>query len=159
LPLIVLGPIGGRLAQTIGPFKIATLGLLFGALFMFLYGVMPTGGLIFTVAMVHSVFDGLTVSSTGVAVGLTVPQDRQAGAQGVLGAAQALAAGAMAVITGSLYEASGRVAAYSMCALTMVAFVGIGIWLARSEWTLKRAVGDSASDGPASSDVALVPLH
>ena len=43
LPLIVLGPIGGRLAQTIGPFKIATLGLLCGALFMFLYGVMPTG--------------------------------------------------------------------------------------------------------------------
>ena len=64
---------------------------------MFLYGVMPTGGAIFAVAMVHSVFDGLTVSSTGVAVGLTVPADRQAGAQGVLGAAQAMAAGAMAV--------------------------------------------------------------
>ena len=27
LPLIVLGPIGGRLAQTIGPFRLATLGL------------------------------------------------------------------------------------------------------------------------------------
>ena len=60
---------------------------------MFLYGVMPTGGLIFAVAMIHSLFDGLTVSSTGVAVGLTVPADRQAGAQGVLGAAQAMAAG------------------------------------------------------------------
>jgi MFS family permease len=159
LPLIVLGPIGGRLAQTIGPFKIATLGLLCGAMFMFLYGVMPTGGLIFTVAMVHSIFDGLTVSSTGVAVGLTVPEDRQAGAQGVLGAAQALAAGAMAVITGSLYEASGRVAAYSMCALTMVALVGVGIWLARSEWALKRPAGDSTTAGPTASDAALVPLH
>ena len=78
-----------------------------GALFMFLYGVMPTGGLIFAVAMIHSVFDGLTVSSTGVAVGMTVPEDRQAGAQGVLGAAQAMAAGIMAVVTGALYDQFG----------------------------------------------------
>ena len=68
-------------------------------MFMFLYGVMPTGGAIFAVAMVHSVCDGLTVSSTGVAVGLTVPIERQAGAQGVLGAAQAVSAGAMAMLT------------------------------------------------------------
>ena len=116
LPLIILGPIGGRLSQTVGPFKVATGGLLLGALFLFLYGVMPTGGRSSPIAMVHSIFDGLTVSSTGVAVGLTVPEDRQAGAQGVLGAAQAMAAGAMAVITGALYEVSGRLAAYSMCA-------------------------------------------
>ncbi len=47
LPLIILGPIGGRLSQTVGPFKVATGGLLLGALFLFLYGVMPTGGAIF----------------------------------------------------------------------------------------------------------------
>ena len=77
---------------------------------MFLYGVMPTGGAIFAVAMIHAVCDGITVSSTGVAVGLTVPIERQAGAQGVLGAAQAVSAGAMAVLTGALYEAFGRTA-------------------------------------------------
>jgi MFS family permease len=159
LPLIVLGPIGGRLSQTIGPFKVATGGLLFGALFMFLYGVMPTGGLIFTIAMIHSLFDGLTVSSTGVAVGLTVPADRQAGAQGVLGAAQALAAGAMAVITGALYEASGRLAAYTMCALTMAGLVAVGVWLARSQWSLKRAIADVSADGSPAADAPLLPLH
>jgi MFS family permease len=159
LPLIVLGPIGGRLSQTIGPFKVATGGLLCGALFMFLYGVMPTGGLIFAVAMIHSLFDGLTVSSTGVAVGLTVPADRQAGAQGVLGAAQAMAAGTMAVITGTLYEASGRVAAYSMCALVMAGLVAGGIWLARSEWGLKRPVVDVGHDDSSPEGASLVPLH
>ena len=50
--------------------------------------------------MLHAVSDGFTVSSTGVAVGMTVPEERQAGAQGVLGGAQALAAGIMAVVTG-----------------------------------------------------------
>lgn len=153
LPLIVLGPIGGRLSQTIGPFRVATVGLACGALFMFLYGVMPTGGAIFAVAMVHSVFDGLTVSSTGVAVGLTVPIERQAGAQGVLGAAQAVAAGAMAVLTGTLYESFGRTAAYSMCALAMLTMVATGLWLARSSWSIRRPIAVDHVDD------TLVPLH
>ena len=138
LPLIVLGPIGGRCAQVHGPFRIAALGLVAGALFMTLYGLMPSGGLIFAVAMLHAVSDGLTVSSTGVAVGMTVPDDRQAGAQGVLGGAQALAAGVMAVVTGALYDEFGRTVAYAVCAAVMLTLVAIGTWLARSAWSLKR---------------------
>jgi MFS family permease len=153
IPLVVLGPRGGRLAQTRGPFRVGSVGLLLGATFMFLYGVMPNGGLIFAVAMVHSVFDGLTVSSTGVAVGMTIPAERQAGAQGVLGAAEALAAGTMAVIAGKLYEVSGRTLAYAVCALAMVAMVGAGAWLSRSAWTLRRPLADVAPDDN------LVTLH
>jgi MFS family permease len=138
LPLIILGPIGGRWAQVYGPFRVAALGLVAGAIFMTLYGLMPTGGLIFAVAMMHAVSDGFTVSSTGVAVGMTVPDDRQAGAQGVLGGAQALAAGVMAVVTGALYDEFGRTVAYAVCAAVMLTLVAIGTWLARSAWTLKR---------------------
>jgi MFS family permease len=140
LPLIVLGGVAGRLAQTRGPFRVATVGLVLGALFMFLYGLMPTGGLVFTVAMFHAVSDGLTVSSTGVAVGLTAPESRQAGAQGVLGAAQALAAGVMAFVTAAVYDQSGRTAAYTMCAAVMIVFVAVGLWLARSAWALTRPI-------------------
>jgi MFS family permease len=153
LPLVLLGPIGGRLAQTKGPFRVGALGLLLGATFMFLYGVMPSGGLIFAVAMIHSVGDGLTVSSTGVAVGMTVPAERQAGAQGVLGAAEAVAAGLMAVVAGALYENFGRSLAYAVCALAMVAMVAVGSWLARSAWTLQRPLPDLDTDD------TLVTLH
>lgn len=138
LPLIVLGPRGGRLAQVHGPFRLATVGLLLGALFMSLYGVLPSGTWIFAVAMVHALADGLTVSSSGVAVGMVIPEDRQAGAQGVLGAAQALSAGIMAVVTAVLYDSFGRTTAYLVCAAVMVALVAIGAWLARSAWSLKR---------------------
>ncbi len=153
LPLIVLGPIGGRLAQTMGPFRLATLGLVGGATFMFLYGVMPTGGAIFAVAMIHAVCDGITVSSTGVAVGLTVPIERQAGAQGVLGAAQAVSAGAMAMLTGTLYEAFGRTAAYTMCAVVMLTMVGSGLWMARNAWSIRRPLATELTGD------TLVPLH
>ncbi|HSM66566.1 MAG TPA: MFS transporter [Ilumatobacteraceae bacterium] len=138
LPLIILGPIGGRWAQVYGPFRVATIGLVGGALFMTLYGLMPTGGWIFALAMVHAVSDGFTVSSTGVAVGMTVPEDRQAGAQGVLGGAQALAAGVMAVVTGTLYDEFGRTVAYAVCGVVMLTLVAIGVWLARSAWMLRR---------------------
>jgi MFS family permease len=146
LPLILLGPAGGRLAQTFGPFRLAALGLTAGAIFMSLYGLLPTGGLIFAVAMVHAVSDGLTISSTGVAVGMVVPDDRQAGAQGVLGAAQALAAGTMAIVATTLYDQFGRSTAYIVCGAVMLLMVAAGSWLARSEWSMKRPLSVVVAD-------------
>jgi MFS family permease len=138
LPLILLGPRGGRLSQVHGPFRIAALGLTLGAVFMSSYGLLPTGTWIFAVAMLHAIADGITVSSSGVAVGMVVPEERQAGAQGVLGAAQALSAGIMAVVTAALYDNFGRTTAYLVCATIMLVFVAVGTWLARSAWSLTR---------------------
>jgi MFS family permease len=137
LPLILLGSIGGRLAQRVGPFRVGTIGLLGGALFMALYGMVPTGGAMFAVAMVHAVNDGLTVSSTGVAVAMVVPAERQAGAQGVLGGFETLTAGITAPIVGLLYEHAGRGTAYGVAAAAMVVLVAIGVTLARSSWSIR----------------------
>ena len=114
------------------------IGLSLGALFMSLYGVLPTGTWIFAVAMVHAIADGLTVSSSGVAVGMVVPEERQAGAQGVLGAAQALSAGIMAVVTAILYDHFGRTTAYLVCGAVMLTLVALGAWLSRAAWSMKR---------------------
>jgi MFS family permease len=141
LPLIFLGSLGGRLAQRIGPFRFATLGLVGGAGFMFLYGVLPGAGWLFAVVMVHSINDALTVSSTGVAVGMSVDPSRQAGAQGVLGGLQTLTAGMTAIWTGALYEAAGRTVAYTVCAVGMLTLVAIGVWLAGPAWRLSGARG------------------
>lgn len=138
IPLIVLGPTGGRLAQQIGPFRFAAAGLVIGAGFMALYGVLPGGGWIFAFAMVHAVSDGLTIASSGVAVGMTVPEDRQAGAQGLIGAAQALFAGITAIVIGGLYDAFGRATAYGVSALGMLACVVVGMALASSVWRGRR---------------------
>lgn len=146
LPLIFLGPPGGRLAQTFGPFKLSSIGLLFASGIMCLYGFLPSGGLIFTVAMVHAVSDGLTISSAGVAVGMVVPADRQAGAHGVVGAAQAVSAGVMAAVTGALYEAYGQTTAYMVAAAVMLVMTLTGLWLARSAWDISRPIGSSINN-------------
>jgi len=134
-PLIFLGPTGGRLAQRVGPFRVGTVGLLAAAAFMTMYGFVPSGGVMFAVAMVHAVTDGLTVASTGVAVALATPDNRQAGGQGLLGGIQVLAAGITAVVIGLVYEQAGRAWAYGSTAAVMVVLVLTGAWLARSAWT------------------------
>lgn len=143
LPLIFLGPVGGRLAQTFGPFRLSSIGLFFAAGLMCVYGFLPSGGLIFAVAMVHAISDGLTISSAGVAVGMVVPDERQAGAHGVIGAAQAISAGIMAAVTGALYQAFGQATAYVVAAVVMMSMTAAGLWLARSAWGITRPLGSA----------------
>jgi len=130
VPLVLFGPTSGRLAQRVGPFLVASAGLAAASLFMGIYGVLTVGGAIFAVAMLHSLTDGLSFAASGVAVGMTAPEHRQSGAQGVLGGMQALAAGVMAPFTGWLYENHGQQAAYWFAAVIMIAMVVGGLLLA-----------------------------
>ncbi len=147
LPLVVFGSVGGRLAQRIGPFRVGTVGLALAAGFMALYGILPSAGAMFAVAMVHAVSDGLTVSSNGVAVGMVVPAERQAGAQGVLGGLETLTAGVTAPIIGTLYEHAGRTAAYTASAAMMAVLIVVGAILARGSFSLR---GGAESPAPES---------
>jgi len=155
LPLVVFGAAGGRLSQRVGPFRVGALGLLLGAVFMILYGMVPTGVAMFAVAMVHSVSDGLTISSTGVAAGMVVPAARQAGAQGLLGGAQTLLAGVTALIAGTIYEAFGRTAAYLVAAGLMLVLVGSGWFIAGAARRLRGSPADAPLEATAVVDPVL----
>ena len=123
LPLILLGSLGGRLTQTLGPFRASTLGLVFGSLCMASYGFLPDPYLMIGVGIVHGINDGLTITGTGVAVGMNVPAHRQGAAQGLLGGMQTLAGGLAALAAGSLYNATSRQFVFATCALVMLALV------------------------------------
>ena len=149
LPLVFLGSYGGRLAQRVGPFRLGPFGLVLGAFFMFCYGLMPTGLAMLAIGIVHAICDGFTVSSTAVSVGMVSPADRQASAQGMLGAAETLTAGITAVIAGVLYSWGGRTVAYSACAAAMV-LLSVGAWvLAGPEYRRLRGAIESPTPQPA----------
>jgi MFS family permease len=151
LPLVFLGAYGGRLAQRIGPFRLGPLGLVLGGIFMFLYGVVPTGLAMLAVGVVHAVSDGLTVTSAGVAVATASPPERQAGAQGMLGAAETLTGGITAQLAGLLYELGGRTLAYSVCAGVMFS-MALGAWvLAGPVYRAKRPRAVPAPPDPQSA--------
>lgn len=138
-PLVIFGAVGGRLAQRVGPYRVATFGLTIGAVCMVAYGQVPAAAAMFAVAVVHSLSDGFTMASTGVAVGMVIPAERQAGAQGVMGGIQVLSAGATAIVVGTLYEQFGRPAAYGFTGVSMLLLVGGGLLLAGPAWNLKGA--------------------
>lgn len=142
VPMVFLASRGGRLAQRVGPFRVATVGLSIATVMMFLYGQMPSGGAMLAVAMFHAISDGLTVSSPGIAVGMVVAEERQAGAQGMLGGVQTLVGGIAALVTGSLYQHHGRTTAYTVCAITMALLVIAGSWLSRGS-----QLGDGRTPG------------
>lgn len=138
LPLVFLGAFGGRLVQRVGPFRLGPLGLTLGATYMALYGFMPTAGAMLAVAAVHSISDGLTVTSPGVAVATATPPGRQAGAQGMLGAAETLMGGIAAPLAGLLYTLGGRELAYTVCAAVMLSLAAGAYLLAGPEWRRRR---------------------
>lgn len=153
VPLIFLSSWGGSLAQRVGPFRLGPLGLLIGAGFMFSYGLLPTGIAMFCVGVFHGISDGITVSSTGVAVGLAAPADRQAGAQGMLGAAETLTGGLTAVLAGVLYTVGGRTLAYTVCAIVMVVLAVGAYVLVGPEYRNRQALHlpDEVVNDPASA--------
>lgn len=137
VPMVLFASTGGRWAQTVGPFRLGTFGLLVGSAAMFAYGHAPSGGIMLAISLVHATNDGFTVSSCGVAVGLVVPGERQASAQGLLGGVQTLVAGIAATVIGQIYQHFGRTVAYTSCAAAMVALVLFGALLAGTSWRLR----------------------
>ena len=137
VPMVLFASIGGRWAQSVGPFRLGTFGLLMGAAAMFAYGHAPSGGIMLAISLVHATNDGFTVSSCGVAVGLVVPGERQASAQGLLGGVQTLVAGIAATAIGQIYQHFGRTVAYTSCAVAMVALVACAALLSGTSWRLR----------------------
>ena len=145
VPMVLFASIGGRMAQSIGPFRLGTFGLLVGAAAMFAYGHASSGGVMLAISLVHATNDGFTVSSCGVAVGLVVPGERQASAQGLLGGVETLTAGIAATAIGQIYQHFGRTVAYTSCAVTMVVLVACGALLSGSSWRLRDVPAQQAA--------------
>ena len=145
VPMVLFASIGGRWAQSVGPFRLGTFGLLVGSLAMFAYGHAPSGGIMLAISLVHATNDGFTVSSCGVAVGLVVQGERQASAQGLLGGVETLVAGIAATVIGQIYQHFGRTVAYTSCAATMLALILCGAVLSGSAWRLRDTSAQQAT--------------
>jgi hypothetical protein len=127
--------------------------LLLGAGFMFSYGFVPTGAAMLAVGIVHALCDGFTVSSSAVGVGMVAPPDRQASAQGMLGAAETLVGGITAVMAGVLYSWGGRALAFTTCSVVMIT-LSAGAWfLAGPGVRARRGQAGMADQQPAGAAV------
>ncbi|MGA1239660.1 MAG: MFS transporter [Ilumatobacteraceae bacterium] len=144
LPLILLGPFGGKFVQRIGPFRAGGFGMILGALFMAGYGLMPTPTLMMVVFFFHSLNDGFFVTGAGVAVGTSAPLERQAGAQGLLGGMETLAGGVAASFSGVAYDHLGRTTTFIGTGAIMLTLILASRILAGDNWSVRNVVPKSA---------------
>jgi len=148
LPMVVLGPYGGRLSQRLGPYRMGSAGMLLGALFMCCYGLLPSPNLMMAVFLFHVINDGLTVTSAGIAVGMAAPPERQAGAQGLLGGVQTLMGGIAASAAGWSYDSLGRGVTFCASAILMALLIVAGYTMA-GEHRTRRGAPEALEPAPA----------
>ncbi len=137
LPWIFFGTLGGKIAQRHGPIRVSAFGLAMGALYMTSYGFMTLPYLMLGIGLTQSILDSLTVTGIGIAVAQATPQERQAGASGLLGGMQTLTGGISAVVAGTTYEHFGQAFAFSITGVVMAVLVLCGCLLAGKKWLQK----------------------
>jgi MFS family permease len=126
LPLIVLASVGGRIAQRQGPLKIFTLSACFAAPCIVSYGQMESVVLLTAVSFVHAIGDAFGFPAIQVAAAVAAPPERQAAAQGLLGAIELATAGVAAQAAGAGYHAWGPGPVFIVVGVAVVALAAVG---------------------------------
>jgi DHA1 family multidrug resistance protein-like MFS transporter len=137
VPMVVLAPIGGRLAQRRGPMNVVVVSIFAATLCTLSYGFLPLWALL-AVALVHACADSFTMPGNQIAVALSSPPDQLAAGQGLLGSVGLLVAFMMGGIGGGLYGALGRTWLFALTAS------GMALFLALARWRASEAPADHA---------------
>ncbi len=130
LPLVVVAPRAGRLAQRIGHQSIIVWSIGATILCTALYGFATAAWVAMLISLVHAVADGFTMPANQIAVAMSSPKEQIATAQGLFSATGTLVGGVAAFLSGWLYEIEGPRTLYLLCALTMAIFLLLSMWRA-----------------------------
>ena len=108
VPMILVAPFGGRLAQRHGPLRTATLGISVAIACTVAYGFAGTLAGRLMISIVHAAADGLTMPSNQVAIAVASPAAELASAQGLMGAVGLATAGIAGAAAATVYEHFGE---------------------------------------------------
>ncbi len=107
IPIAFVSTRAGRTADRLGAARVATIGMGISALVSISYGLIPGIWPLVAVMTLAGIADGFGFTAGQVAVSRAVPEERQAGALGLMGAAEVLGAGIAAIPAAAMHEAWG----------------------------------------------------
>ncbi|NNC80453.1 MAG: MFS transporter [Acidimicrobiales bacterium] len=125
IPIALVSRFAGRTADRIGPPKVATAGFVSAAVVTLFFGYLPGLLVPILVMLVVGLADAFGLAGAQAAVARSVPEDRQAGALGLMGAAEVLGAGLAAIPAAMLYERSGSGPTWFTVGLIVLISVGL----------------------------------
>ena len=131
LPIAMLSPLGGSLAQRYGARRWAIGGIASITLLTTFYGIVPGVVALVALTMVTSVLEGFAFPSAPMLVAAAVAENRQAAAQGLMGAVEVATAAVAAVTISMVYDRHGDLMAWIVTASTMAILLLFGAILTR----------------------------
>ncbi len=127
IPLGALAPLGGAWAQRSGGLRLTIIALGSSAVVAFLFGVIDTLSGLVVVALVAAIGSGLGFPAGLYLFSQTAADERQAAAQGLMGATEVLFGGLSAVLAAWLYDAHGRATVWVVVPILMLGLLLIGV--------------------------------
>ena len=143
LPIMLVGRRAGRLADRVGPVRVSMAGLVAVSVVTMTYGMLPGVVPIIATMTVVGVGDGYGFTAAHAVVARAVPEQRQAAALGLMGAAEVAGAAAAALPAAWMYESFGSGPTWAAVGLTVLALVVVG-WM-----RIRGTVPASGPDAPA----------
>ena len=129
IPLILLSPFGGRLADRYGARQAAVVANLASVPFVIAFGLASTPWLVASLALVNGVTQAVSMPGGQAAMARASPVELLAFGQGVYGAVGAIAAAIAAVSAASVYAAFGPRVTFTATSLVVVALsMGSYLW-------------------------------
>jgi len=131
LPIALLSPLGGTLAQRYGArrWAVGSLGII--TLMVIFWGIVPGVVGLIALTVATSVVEGFGFPSTPMLVAAAVPENRQAAAQGLMVAVEVASGAVAAMVIAIVYDAHGDAVAWRTTAVTMAILLSIGAILTR----------------------------
>ena len=127
VPFVLLAPLGGRLADRIGPVRCVLVALCLAAPVVWTYGLLSRPGFIAGIALVDAVFQAVAVPSAQAAMAKAAPPDRVAAGQGLAGASQQAIAAIVSLVAAPVYAAAGSSVVFGGAAIAMLVVGAIAL--------------------------------
>lgn len=131
LPMVVVAPRSGALAQRVGPFRVIIVGVIVIVPCVVAYGFIDSLTLIVAVAVLQGVADAFVFPAMQVGMASAAGDELAASAQGLQGAVLQLTAGLVALVAGAVYETWGRDVLFVANGVVLVLGVLAALWIAR----------------------------
>ena len=142
LPIMLVGTRAGRLADRVGPVRVTMAGLIAVSVSTMTFGVIPGVIPIAGVMTLVGFADGYGFTAAHAVVARAVPEQRQAAALGLMGAAEVAGAAIAALPAAWMYESFGSEPTWAAVGLTVLVLVVVG-WL-----RIRGTVPASGPDAP-----------
>jgi predicted MFS family arabinose efflux permease len=130
--MAALAPLGGRIADRLGGFRVASIAMVLTVPVMALYGHLTSIVALTVLITVHALSDATVTPGTQLGITRAAPEEHAAAAQGLLEAVGYLLAAASAVGAAPLYQAVGAAWLFGGSAVLMLGFVVLAFVRARS---------------------------